>query len=181
MKLLSLVVFVVIYSFSVYSQEYSGTLLDDEGRKVAFAHVFFYHEQSRGASSNEAGEFTIKVSPENMQDSLVISRLGYETLYIDYRDIEKYQQKFTLQASFVELNEVVIVSDTYLRHLLKEAISAIPSNYPTEPHLLKAYYQDYTISDNEYSEMIEADIALLSDGYEEEEIDQKASITKNRR
>lgn len=181
MKLLSTLAFVVIYSSFVSSQDYSGTLIDNEGHSIAFAHVFFYHEQRRGAISNEAGEFTIEVSSENMQDSLVISRLGYETLFIPYPDIKKFNGQITLEASAVELNEVVILSDTYLRYILKEAITAIPKNYPTEMHLLQAYYQDYTISDGEYSEMIEADIVLVSDGYDEENVNQKVYLNQLRK
>ena len=167
MKHFLLIIFLFIFccSSSLIAQDYSATVIDSKGDKVAFAHVFFNNEQARGSITNEAGEFTIYVKPENEKDSLVISILGYNTKFVNYADIDKYDNTITMQSSNVQLNEIVILSDTYLKSILKEAIAAIPQNYPKEKFLVKAYYQEYTISDSEYSEMIEADIAMVSDGY----------------
>ena len=134
-----------------------------------------------GAITNEVGEFNILVTEANKADSLVISILGYETLFVPYAKLSDNDDPIVISAISVELGEVVIMSDTYLRYVLKEAISAIPQNYPTEKHLLKAYFQEYTISDTTYSEMIEADVTLVSEGYNTKEVKQQAYLNKLRR
>lgn len=173
--------FIIVCCSNSNAQEYSAQVIDTKGDKVAFAHVFFNKDQARGAITNEAGEFTIYVTPENEKDSLVISILGFNTRFVNYADIDNYENMITLEASNVQLNEVVILSDTYIKSILKEAIAAIPKNYPTENHLVKAYYQDYTISDSEYSEMIEADIVMVSEGYHEEVVQQKVYLNQLRK
>lgn len=173
--------FIIVCCNYSNAQDYSARVIDTKGNEIAFAHVFFYKEQARGAITNEAGEFKIYVTQENEKDSLVISILGYETLFLNYADINKYENTITLQPSNVQLNEVVILSDTYLKSILKEAIVAMPKNYPTEKNLVKAYYQEYTISDSQYSEMIEADIALVSDGYNKEYSKQKVYLNQLRK
>lgn len=166
LKILFIVFFSMVVSSSILSQSiYQGQVLDKLGNPISFAHVFFNNDQSQGTITNEVGEFSINVSKQNLADSLVVSILGYHTLFVDYKDIDAFNNLFTLRSSSLMLDEVTILSDTYLRHLLKEAILKIPDNYPSEKYLQKAYYQNYTISDSSYSEMIEADISLVSDSY----------------
>jgi hypothetical protein len=179
--LLIIVLFIFCCSSSLIAQEYSATVIDSKGEEITFAHVFFNKEQARGSITNEAGEFTIYVKPENEKDSLVISILGYKTKFISYADIDKYDNTITMQSSNIQLNEVVILSDTYLKSILKEAIAAIPENYPREKFIVKAYYQEYTISDDAYSEMIEADIAMESDGYLKNGVSQKIYLNQLRK
>ena len=120
MKHFLLIIFLFIFccSSSLIAQDYSATVIDSKGDKVAFAHVFFNNEQARGSITNEAGEFTIYVKPENEKDSLVISILGYNTKFVNYADIDKYDNTITMQSSNVQLNEIVILSDTYLLSLI---------------------------------------------------------------
>lgn len=182
MKLLCLVsILLASFNIAISQETYSGKVIDTEGQAVAFAHVFFNADQARGAITNELGEFKINVTEYNKVDSLVISILGYETLFVPYQDLIDKTQSIVLSPSSIQLGEVIILSDTYLRYILKEAIAAIPQNYPTEQHLTKAYYQEYTISDSTYAEMIEADVAVVSDGYNKKEVKQKVYLNKLRR
>ena len=182
MKLLCLVsILLASFNIAISQETYSGKVIDTEGQAVAFAHVFFNADQARGAITNELGEFKINVTEYNKVDSLVISILGYETLFVPYQDLIDKTQSIVLSPSSIQLGEVIILSDTYLRYILKEAIAAIPQNYPTEQHLTKAYYQEYTISDTTYTEMIEADVVLVSDGYDKKNVNQKVYLNKLRR
>ncbi len=79
------------------------------------------------------------------------------------------------------LDEVTIVSDEYLRHLLKEAIQNIPKNYPTSDHQLMAYQQDFSLSNGEYSELIESDLIIRTNGYHEEKINRDIYLNQLRK
>ncbi len=166
LKTLTLVFLYFLSLSSLLGQQIlEGQIQDSNGASVAFAHIFFLNQQSGGATSNELGQFKLNISKENHSDSLVISALGYKTLTIAYTDLDLSNASFTIKSSSVLLNEIEIISDTYLRYLLKEAIKNIPNNYPNSKHYQKAYYQNYTISDTVYSEMIEADILSINHGY----------------
>lgn len=169
-----LLVFTFLFAISIGNvcaqSNYHGKVISKKSEPIGFAHVFFKNDQSKGTITNELGEFSIQISRENANDSLVISVLGYHTLYVDYKDVPNFNNLFTLRPSSLMIDEVTILSDTYLRYLLKEAIAKIPDNYPIEKHLQKAYYQNYTISDTTYAEMIEADITLVTDGYDSKNV-----------
>ncbi len=166
---------------SILSQSvYSGEVVDANGDKVIFAQIFFNQDQKYGAVTNEVGEFSIKVKEANKTDNLVISCLGYETLFVAYADLPTTGPLVMAQVDFV-IEEVTIRSGTYLRHLLKECIKAIPQNYPEDKHILKAYYQDYTLSDSEYTELIEADLSILTEGYSKKKIKQKFYLEQLRK
>jgi len=166
---------------SLHSQNYQGTVVDDENVGISFAHVFFKNDQSRGSATNDIGEFSLLVSGSNKLDTLVISVLGYKTKFIPFEKIDKYNNIIKLSSSALKLDEVTIISDTYFRYILKEAIAKIPENYPTEKHLQRAYYQNYTISDTSYSEMIEADFQVISDGYQNEKVKEELYLNELRK
>jgi len=147
---------ILLFSSSAFAQTYIGKIVDSKKEGIGFAHVFFQNDQSRGSISNDIGGFSIFVTEENQTDTLVISVLGYETKFIPFDKIEKYNNVIELISSIMELDEITVTSDSYFRYVIKEAIAKIPNNYPTETHLLKGYYQNYTITDSVYSEMIEA-------------------------
>lgn len=159
----------------------NGLVIDKKKEAIGFAHVFFKNDQSKGTITNELGEFSIEVSEKNTTDSLVISVLGYHTLFAAYKDTPNFNNVFTLRTSSLMIDEITILSDTYLRYLLKEAIAKIPDNYPTENHLQKAYYQNYTISDTTYAEMIEADITMVTKGYDSKNVESELYLSQLRK
>ncbi|MDA8692570.1 carboxypeptidase-like regulatory domain-containing protein [Saprospiraceae bacterium] len=147
------------------AQTISGTLTDEDNAPIEYAHVFFKNDQTRGSTSNELGEFNITIYDYNKKDSLVFSALGYNTLIIPCSSLNTYDNIYTMTSSTISLSEIVITSDTYLKGLLKESIRRIPDNYANDKHVLKAYYQNYTISDTNYTEMIQADINIENGNY----------------
>ncbi len=164
-RFFQILIAILLFSSSAFSQIYIGEIVDSKEVGIGFAHVFFQNDQSRGSISNDIGGFSIFVTEENQTDTLVISVLGYETKFIPFDEIENYNNVIELMSSIMDLDEITVTSDSYFRYVLKEAIAKIPDNYPTEEHLLKGYYQNYTITDSVYSEMIEADFRLVSNGY----------------
>lgn len=171
----------LISSSLTQAQNYEGKIIDSYDEAVGFAHVFFKNDQKRGSSSNDNGEFVIYVSEANRSDTLVISVLGFKTQFISFSDIEDYDNIFKLESSALVLDEITIISDTYFRYILKEALAKIPDNYPTGNHMQKAYYQNYTISDTSYAEMIEADIRLIYNGYQHNKVKEEVYLNQLRK
>ena len=178
---LGITIFLLFISLSSYSQTINGKVVNAENEGIDFAHVFFLNDQAQGTVTNEIGIFSIQIEEENKSDTLVVSILGYETKYIPFDEWKKENQIIKLESSTFGLDEVIILSDNYYRYILKEAISKIPENYPTEKHLLKGYYQNYTISDTSYSELIEADFQLLSNGYNQKRIKENIFLSHLRK
>ena len=159
----------ILIAINAHSQKsIGGAVLDSNDEPVTYAHVFLKNYQNYGTVTNEVGRFSFKLEEAFLSDTLVVSILGFETYYLPLANLsnkDSSELTITLVRNQFLLEEVTIFSDSYLRYLLKEAVKKIPQNYPTKEHQLKAYYQDYTISDGKYSEFIEADVSFKSNGY----------------
>ena len=180
-RFFQIIVLNITFFTTACAQNYSGKIVDGENETIGFAHVFFQNDQGRGAISRDNGEFSIIVREENKMDTLVFSVLGFETKFIPYVDIGKYKNVINLESSVLSLDEITVTSDSYFRYIIKEAISKIPENYPLEEHLLKGYYQNYTITDSVYSEMIEADFQIISSGYTDEKLEERIYLNQLRK
>ncbi len=157
----------LLISQLIFGQQlFEGIVSDEKGEPISYAHVFLKNQQQTGSVTNEEGYFIFRIS-ESIQDTLVCSILGYETLYTPIKDLEE-DVKLVLHAEAYLLDEVTIISDEYLRHLLKESIQNIPNNYPVTEHQLLAYQQDFSLSNGEYSELIESDLTITSNGYQKD-------------
>lgn len=177
----TIILFIVIGFQYLYAQKsVNGTLSDSKGNPISYAHVFLKNHQQIGTVSNEDGAFSIKIDQAYTSDTLVCSILGYETLYTLLESIEE-NADLVLEALPFKMEEVTVLSDNYLRFLLRSAIQNIPNNYPTNTHQIKAYNQDYTISNGVHSEIIEADLLIESEGYDTQSIDNKIYINQMRK
>ncbi len=137
------------------------------GAPLSFVNVFLKSEQSVGVLTNERGEYTIKISEDQMKDELVFSLMSYQTHFERLADLGENQTYLNLQmsSSFVELQEIVVMSDLGLKQIVRRAIEAIPDNYGTDDYLLSAYFRQYDIDDGEYSQLVEAMVNIRDKTY----------------
>jgi len=163
----------LLFSGLVFPQaSFLGKVIDDNGDAISYVHVFLLQHQNIGTVTNEAGEFAFY--PEEKfykDDSLVVSMLGFETVYFPMNKIEGTSQLIKLKRSIVPFDEIIIHSQEYLKYLLISAIENVENNYPTAKHQLHAYYYDYSVTDSVISEVIELDLAINMDRYNSNKID----------
>jgi len=144
----------------------SGNVMDPNDEPVIYAHVFLKNNQKKGAVTNELGHFYLSLGQDFIADTIVVSILGFETFYLPINETDAKDIRIKLIPNAFLLDEITIVSDSYLRHVMKEAVNHIENNYSSSTHEMKAYYQEYTISDDKYSEFIEADVQFRLNGYQ---------------
>jgi hypothetical protein len=106
---------------------------------------------SLGTACNGAGEFILKIPPEGVNDSLLISSVGFKTQIIpissDHLDIK-------LKPAPILLNSITIKTVDAL-DIMKRMVASIPDNYDTSAARLTAFYREFmklsadTISYNE--------------------------------
>lgn len=142
-----------------------GTVLDQLSQQpVEYAHVVFLSNQKRGSFSNQLGQFKLLVSQEMEQDTLVISQIGYKTLRLPLAELSE-EGIISMEANTLVLNTVKVLSEEILKDIFSKAIERIPENYGTKKYWLDAYYQEYSISDSAYSEIIESFITIQDRPY----------------
>ena len=98
------------------AQTIHGKLVDKQQQAVAFANIVLQQTDSTfvgGTTSNEEGDFRLtKVAVGNYR--LVISNLGYQTIYLDIQGFERSANlgTITLQDASQQLEEVTVTASS---------------------------------------------------------------------
>ncbi|WP_162623252.1 carboxypeptidase-like regulatory domain-containing protein [Confluentibacter sediminis] len=103
----------VIISFIGYGQEIKGIIFDSNKDPIFGASVYF-NGTSIGTISRDDGSFSIG-TPSDNSIPLIISFLGFETVFITNYSFLTEPLKIQLNESNQELDEVIIETDTWSR------------------------------------------------------------------
>lgn len=140
-----------------------GILTDaGTGAPLPYAYVFLENDQQYGSISNEKGEYQITLDSSQLAGRLVFSLMSYQPHYLRLSELEPDQTYYNLQmnTSFLELQEIVILSDLGLRAIVQEALDNIPKKYGSKDYLLKAYFRKYDIENQDYTQLVEAMLTI---------------------
>jgi hypothetical protein len=122
-----------------------------------------------GVFANSAGDFKVVRFPEIMDDSLIITCIGFIRYSILFKDLsEKDVNKIYLAPAIYGLGEVeVLASRKKINPVLvvSRAIRNIKNNYPVEPFNYISYYRDYQKREGAYINLNEAIVQTLDGGF----------------
>ena len=176
------VLFMIISSAqSGFNQITFAVTIKDINTKEAIdlAHVFLKNKQQIGVVSNQVGHVSFVVPEIYQWDTIVISQLGYEPLFIPIHQIENQPEEVFLETQNALLQEVTIISVDALRDIVMRAFKMVEKNYPLSVTQMNAYYQEYNISDSAYTGLIEMALVIEDGGYVKKETGvQKSKIYK---
>ncbi|MEM8525165.1 MAG: carboxypeptidase-like regulatory domain-containing protein [Bacteroidota bacterium] len=181
-KLGCFLLILLIFSPLAQSQKtITGTIENSEmDAPVEFANVFLQSNQSRGVLSNQEGKFSFRLYANELQDTLVISRLGYSTIFLPIEELEE-EIVVQLKENIFSLDAITVLSKDGIVDIFKRAVNKIPSNYGSSKYFLKGFYQDYTISDGAYAELIECFINIKDKTYSNPKYKSKMWLKEMRR
>lgn len=106
--------------------EVSGSVIDEDGFPIPGAVVYVKGDTSHGVSSNEVGEFTIKVS--NPDAVLVFSIMGYETKEVGVKG--RKVLSVILKTDSIVMEDAVVVG--FAKQNRENVIGSVTSIKPTE-------------------------------------------------
>lgn len=141
-----------------------GTVTDGtEGQSLPFASISL-QGTGTGVIANAEGEFIFKLKPENMNQQICISHLGYKNLCIPVIEMYNSQKKYELERSFIPIQEVII-RKTDARTLIKSAMEKVPENYSLEPVYLTGFYRESVKRRDNFMFFSEAVIQIYKSSY----------------
>jgi len=106
-----------LFIYSAKAQNYSAKVVDENNEPLVSATVYF-DGTTRGVITNLEGIFNIE-KPDNVTElRLVITYLGYESLFID--DVENLEQVYRLQPKPENLNVVDLYASPFSREEMLE-------------------------------------------------------------
>lgn len=161
----------LITTNSVVAQTYLEVVgkVIDLNTKVALPYAnITIKNSSLGTVSNELGDFDFFIPIDLINDTLMISYIGYETFRDKVSSLNAIKE-FRLTESPIVLNDVTVSGDG-ARKLVEDAMNAIPFLYPTEPYLMEGFHRsweivDFTDSITYPGTLIEAAVTVYDPGY----------------
>lgn len=132
-----------------------------------------------GTISNTDGNFLLKIHPDLIRDTIVISCLGYGQVFMPAWKMLDEDEIFMTPVS-IRLKEVRVVATTPDK-LLAKIRENMPLNYSIEPLLMTGFYRETVKQDNEYINVSEAVIEILKAPYPVETRNDDVRIVKGRR
>ena len=120
-----------------------------------------------GSITNADGNFVLKVPREHLQDTLVISSIGYKSFKVVISEFENGSDIF-LEEDVASLDEVVIVADprpTTGNGIVEKAIEKLPNNLPELSYLQKGFLRHKERNKKEYKWLIESAITVYDSSY----------------
>lgn len=118
----------------------TGRITDASTKQgIPFAHLQLKQAGS-GTASNSTGEFVFKIKAASLEDTLIVSCIGYEQLKTKLYTTEKVLY-IELKPAVIELATVTVKAQTGL-DILKKALARIPENYDTSDVQFTAFYRE---------------------------------------
>jgi hypothetical protein len=158
----------------------SGMIIDGEsGEALPFATIGFKN-QGKGTVTNSNGEFGLKISPPDLNDTLIISYLGYYGRKIPV--IQALTDNFTidLRREFISIPEIII-KNQIPQDIIIKALSSIPKNYGNTPALLTGFYREGVMKRNKLQSYSEAILKIFKSPYSMTLLKDQINVFKSRK
>ncbi|MFC3415448.1 carboxypeptidase-like regulatory domain-containing protein [Algoriphagus hitonicola] len=170
-----IVVFVIFFfPLKVYSQTSKiwGKVVDSKDNSSIENVSIYIRDSNQGTFSNEEGNFIFTFDGDFT--SIIFQIIGYKPVEIlisevsDNMTIRMDQDPYFLQ-------EVLIEADSSLQ-IMQNAFSRIKQNYPNKQHLLKAYYRESVLRDDNYVRFLDAAIGINDFSYRSDPLRRKIEV-----
>ncbi|MFW6257302.1 MAG: carboxypeptidase-like regulatory domain-containing protein [Prolixibacteraceae bacterium] len=141
----------------------SGQIIDEKKENpIIYASVSVFNKPI-GTITNTDGEFLLKLHPGYMQDTLVISCMGYAQIIMPAYELLD-RDLITMKPVSVRIREVKVTS-TSPEQLLKKIRENMDKNYASDLKLMTAFYRETLKQDKNYIDASEAVIEVLKSPY----------------
>ncbi len=133
-----------------------------------------------GTISNQDGEFSLSISSENLNDTLVFSYVGYQNNEIVVSNLKKNQIEVELKEDFISLQEVIIRNNDPLA-LVRAAVHNIHKNYPQKSTNLTSFYRESVMKNNKYMIYLESVLDIYKSSYSNQNALERVKVFKSRK
>lgn len=158
----------------------TGLILDAEsGDPMPFATIGLKNE-GRGTVSNNNGEFSLKIAPAYLRDTILISYLGYLGKEIPVAEALTDNLRIMMIREFISIPEIII-RNQIPQEVINRAINLIPKNYGTSPALLTGFYREGVQKRKKLQSYSEAIIRIFKSPYSVTFLNDQIKVLKSRK
>jgi hypothetical protein len=141
----------------------TGKIMDKKKEEpIPFASISLFNKPI-GTISNSDGDFLLKIHPDNIFDTLIISCMGYAQIITRANKILD-EDVIAMEPISIRIREVKVTATTP-EQLLDNIRKNIAENYSEDPKLMTAFYRETLKEDENYINIAEAVIEILKAPY----------------
>jgi len=146
----------------------SGRVLDKETREpLPYASVGLKGHPF-GTVTNSLGEFDFHIPPILIDQTMVISMVGYHNFSGEVSILLKEEiNEILMQHSNTVLTELVVADSLSGGDILQIALRRMEGNYPASPYLVEGFYRDIKKIADRYVSLLEAAIKVYDEDFRE--------------
>jgi hypothetical protein len=157
----------------------SGKIVDDKKENpVKYASVSLVNKPI-GTISNVDGNFLLKIHPDFIRDTIIISCMGYAQMMMPaYKILD--EDVIMMRPVSIRIKEVKVTSSTPER-LLNHIRENLSLNYSNDSKLMTGFYRETIQQDDNYINVSEAVIEILKAPYSNSVLNDMVRVIKGRR
>lgn len=160
--------------------EFKGEVLDSKTKSpLAFA-TLSVDESNISTITNSEGEFLLKVPNSLLNQTVVVSFLGYQTKSIAVSSLHGKRNQILLQESILQLSEIQINVPKDARSLVKAALNKKGEHYINDETLMTAFYRETIKKRRRNASLSEAIVEVYKEPYTSSRTD-KIKLIKARK
>jgi len=146
-----------------------GKIVDKDNNPIPYAAVSIL-SKSIGTASNDDGGFALKLTKDNLLDTISISTLGFETFTIKVGDFLKLESKtISLIEDVVSLDEITLIDYT---SFVRAALKNLKETTQRKGHQLNILYRRFSNENSVSRFLVEHYIKVYDRGPTSREFDQ---------
>lgn len=159
---------------------FRGKVMDRDEKDALPYSSISVQKLNLGTISNIDGDFELSIPHSMINDTMVVSCLGYRQFYLPIREINDDAVTIYLQPTTFQLQEIKV---TYIspEDILSRIVSKISLNYPRGPEIMTSFYREVLKQDKNYIDVAEAINEIRKASYDNPFSDDKVKFIKGRK
>jgi hypothetical protein len=158
----------------------SGKITEDEtSDPLPFATVALKNK-GKGTITNNNGEFGLKITPDQLDDTLVVSYLGYVRTEMPVKQIPDEELSIMMKRQFISIPEIII-RNQIPQEIIYRTVLSIRKNYPNNPAHLTGFYREGVMKKRELQNYSEAIVQIYKSSYSGVLLGDQMKIYKSRK
>lgn len=142
----------------------TGIITDNEtGEPLPFA-TLGLKRSGRGTVTNTNGEFVLRISDDILNDTLIITYLGYVRREFPLSQSAGNNFTIAMEKEFIPIPEIIIRNQMPVE-IINKSRRAIPRNYGATPSMMTAFYREGVLKKSELQTYSEAVIDIYKSPY----------------
>ncbi len=158
----------------------TGTILDEVTLEPLPYATIALKNKGLGTVSNNNGNFGLKITSDQLSDTLSVSYLGYFRREIAVNQSLGNDLSIVMKREFISIPEIIIRTQIP-QEVITRARMSIPDNFGNTPALLTGFYREGVIKKRELQSYSEAILQIFKSAYSGSFLNDQIKVIKSRK